>query len=300
MMTRQLENIIDDSGILERVDLIEVSFLDLASGKIEIYSFGDLSNSSDSFFFDLASVTKILTNGLMGYFYPEVINEELLLCLEHSSGIPAWGLLSKSNWREEIESFEVTESNTIYSDYGAIRAMLLFEKLTKKNIYTLCEKVWDENTFHWLSGRDLSRYLVTGERKDGIILGDVHDPNAFNVKQPLTHAGVFSTSRGLLKTLKKVFNNEDFRNLLIESKRKKPKKRFHYGWDTPSGESSLAGKGCSELTFGHLGFTGASVWLDLEKNKAISILSNATRDGWYKKKELNNVRKDVGAAFWGA
>ena len=56
------------------------------------------------------------------------IDDNLRYCLEHSSGIPSWGLLSKNFWQSEIEGFRDKKSKTLYSDYGAIRAMLLFEE----------------------------------------------------------------------------------------------------------------------------------------------------------------------------
>ena len=84
----------------------------------------------------------------------------------------------------------------------------------------------------------------------------------------------------------------------MDSKKKNDSARFHYGWDTPQGEDSLAGRGQSEFCFGHLGFTGTSVWVDLQSSKAISILSNATRDGWYNKDALNTVRRKVNTMFW--
>lgn len=297
-MSNLFSNIIESSGVLKQVDLIEISCLDLNSGKIEISSFGNLANNGTEYYFDLASVTKILTNGLIGLFSRNQIDDNLKYCLEHSSGIPSWGLLSKNSWQSEIESFDIKKSETLYSDYGAIRAMLLYERISGENLYSKCRKFWDKDIFHWLEVREMDRYLVTGQRKSDAIMGDVHDPNAFNIRHELSHAGLFGTSRGLLNTIKNIFESTEFRDFLINSKKSHPTKRFHFGWDTPSGENSLAGEGCSSSTFGHLGFTGASVWVDLEKNKALSILSNVTRDGWFKKTELNQVRRAVGKIIW--
>tara|TARA_B100000925_G_scaffold289647_1_gene272975 strand:+ start:2146 stop:3048 length:903 start_codon:yes stop_codon:yes gene_type:complete len=298
-MINSFKKIIEESGVLQRVDLIEVGTLDLNSGDLKRYSFGELADDSIEYFFDLASVTKLFTNGFIASLNPEVLkNDDLKLCLEHTSGIPSWGLLSKSKWKQEVESFNIKKSSTLYSDYGAIRAMLLFEKISGQKLYSVCREIWDEDIFHWMENRDLNRFLKTGCRKSGSIFSEVHDPNAFNIKEELTHAGLFATTEGVLRTIKRVFKNGDLKKTLIQSKIANEKKRFHLGWDTPSEEGSLAGDGCSTLTFGHLGFTGTSVWVDLEKGKAISILSNVTRDGWYKKNELNKVRRLVGKAYW--
>jgi CubicO group peptidase (beta-lactamase class C family) len=53
------------------------------------------------------------------------------------------------------------------------------------------------------------------------------------------------------------------------------------GWDTPSHENSSAGSRLSRQSFGHLGFTGTSLWIDPERHLAIVLLSNRvnpTRD----------------------
>ena len=297
-MKNSFQTIIDSTNIFKHLDYVEIGTLDLNSQEVNVYGFSQSSEKNLPVMFDLASITKILTNGLVSFLSPDLSDECLKLCLEHQSGIPAWGLLSKYNWKDEILSFDVNSSSTNYSDYGAIRAMLIFEKLTGKNLYKEAQKIWDKEVVHWLDIGENYHFLKTGMRNKEIILGDVHDPNAFNIKEKLSHAGLFATSNGLLKTINSIFKKQAFCDLLLSSKKSKPSQRFHFGWDTPANEGSLAGEGFSTDTFGHLGFTGTSVWVDLKKKKAISILSNATRDGWYKKTELNKLRKATGTFFW--
>jgi CubicO group peptidase (beta-lactamase class C family) len=49
---------------------------------------------------------------------------------------------------------------------------------------------------------------------------------------------------------------------------------FALGWDTPSENNSASGKYFSRHSVGHLGFTGTSIWWDLEKNCHVVLLSN--------------------------
>jgi serine-type D-Ala-D-Ala carboxypeptidase len=49
---------------------------------------------------------------------------------------------------------------------------------------------------------------------------------------------------------------------------------FALGWDTPSLDQSAAGHYFSPHSVGHLGFTGTSVWWDLDKNCHIILLTN--------------------------
>jgi CubicO group peptidase (beta-lactamase class C family) len=46
------------------------------------------------------------------------------------------------------------------------------------------------------------------------------------------------------------------------------------GWDTPSDRGSSSGKHFSRNSVGHLGFTGTSVWMDLEKDIIVIFLTN--------------------------
>jgi CubicO group peptidase (beta-lactamase class C family) len=46
------------------------------------------------------------------------------------------------------------------------------------------------------------------------------------------------------------------------------------GWDTPSPEDSSSGKYFSPNSVGHLGFTGTSVWIDLDKDIIVIFLTN--------------------------
>ena len=47
------------------------------------------------------------------------------------------------------------------------------------------------------------------------------------------------------------------------------------GWDTPSSPSQ-SGKRFSGRSFGHLGYTGTSLWIDPERRLSITLLTNRT------------------------
>ncbi|MCO4753891.1 MAG: hypothetical protein KC478_05390, partial [Bacteriovoracaceae bacterium] len=43
-------------------------------------------------YFDLASLSKPLTNSLGAFSAPELVSDQMKLLLNHRSGLPAWGL----------------------------------------------------------------------------------------------------------------------------------------------------------------------------------------------------------------
>ena len=47
------------------------------------------------------------------------------------------------------------------------------------------------------------------------------------------------------------------------------------GWDTPS-QPSQSGKYFSLRSYGHLGYTGTSLWIDPERQISITLLTNRT------------------------
>ena len=47
------------------------------------------------------------------------------------------------------------------------------------------------------------------------------------------------------------------------------------GWDTPSAPSQ-SGKYFSAVAFGHLGYTGTSLWIDPERQLSVTLLTNRT------------------------
>jgi CubicO group peptidase (beta-lactamase class C family) len=46
------------------------------------------------------------------------------------------------------------------------------------------------------------------------------------------------------------------------------------GWDTPTQGASSSGQHFSERSVGHLGFTGTSLWIDLERETIVVLLTN--------------------------
>src|SRR5690606_21881095 len=176
------------------MDAIGVGVIDFKNKK-----FQTLEAEAD-IYFDLASLTKPLTNSLSYFLRPDVFSKEMLLCLNHLAGIPSWGLLSKSNWREQILSYSIHESETLYSDFSALRVMLELEK-KGINQKELVQKIWDEETLYWTDLPLGVKLLQYGYKHQAPNFGAVHDPNAYVIGEFCSHAGLFSTLSGLCRTL---------------------------------------------------------------------------------------------------
>ena len=116
-----------------------------------------------------------------------------------------------------------------------------------------------------------------------ILCGEVHDDNAYAMGGVAGHAGLFSSAQDIhlfLTRLRRCSRGEDpflpaplVQEFLARDNTVRAS-TYALGWDTPSPENSSSGSHFSPRSVGHLGFTGTSVWWDLERDCHIVLLSN--------------------------
>ena len=116
-----------------------------------------------------------------------------------------------------------------------------------------------------------------------ILCGEVHDDNAYAMGGVAGHAGLFAPIDEvdrLVSTLVEChagthpFLPADVVRDFWTVNTAVPDSTWACGWDTPSPQGSSAGEFFSSRSIGHLGFTGTSVWIDLERNSHIIMLGN--------------------------
>jgi len=117
-----------------------------------------------------------------------------------------------------------------------------------------------------------------------VIRGEVGDENAFAAGGYSGHAGLFGTVDdvySIVNMLGEHYRGERrdfFRPETVQEffRRQEmvPDCTWALGWDTPSPVGSSAGKYFSPKSVGHLGFTGTSVWMDLDKDVIVILLTN--------------------------
>lgn len=141
-----------------------------------------------------------------------------------------------------------------------------------------------------------------------LIQGEVQDENAWVLGGAAGNAGLFSNIADLLRFADAVINTNaganagnvpsggqylfDGKVLKQFSQRQGPAgSSCALGWDTPSANSS-AGRHFSAHSVGHLAFSGCSLWIDLDADVAIVLLTNRT---WPDRK--NQMIREVRPAF---
>ncbi len=289
---KQLTKIFQEKLITQKFDCWGVGVFNLNSSDIFFFE------SSKKIFFDLASLSKPLTLGVLYLENEKLFDEKLLSLLEHRAGLPSHGRLDQKTWKETILSYPIKQAETLYSDYSALRLMLELEKKMGVDLKKRVSKYWDEELLFWKDLKGTENTPVSGERGGHIISGEVQDDNAFVINDFVVHAGMFGTVEGLCKTLININQKLELKDKIFSVLSSENSERFVRGWDRSKGKNSLAGEGCSDQTIGHLGFTGTSFWIDLKSGIGYVFLTNYTKYCWYERTLLNNLRREIGTYIW--
>ena len=115
-----------------------------------------------------------------------------------------------------------------------------------------------------------------------VLEGQVHDENAYAVGGIEGHAGLFGAApdihRLLMELLSTYHGRKDAglfnRDLLCRFFKRLPGTDKALGFDTPSLTGASCGTVFSKNSVGHLGFTGTSFWMDLERSVVVVLLTN--------------------------
>jgi CubicO group peptidase (beta-lactamase class C family) len=114
-----------------------------------------------------------------------------------------------------------------------------------------------------------------------IIQGEVHDENASVLGGVAGHAGLFAPAADvatfahmMLRGGRPLLRPETVA-LFTRRESSPPGSSRALGWDTPR-QPSQSGSHFSPRSFGHLGYTGTSLWIDPERAVSITLLTNRT------------------------
>jgi serine-type D-Ala-D-Ala carboxypeptidase len=116
-----------------------------------------------------------------------------------------------------------------------------------------------------------------------ILIGEVDDENAYAMGGVAGHAGLFAPVREVDRIAAQLIACYQGRSDLVPPATIRefwtrdaavPGSTWALGWDTPSALHSSSGHHFSAAAVGHLGFTGTSLWIDPDREFAISILTN--------------------------
>jgi CubicO group peptidase (beta-lactamase class C family) len=212
-----------------------------------------------------------------------------------------------------ISSISTSPAKVVYSDPGFILMAEILSSIFNESSDVSWQtriqepmKLFSTKTMNQIIPADV---VVASDME--LKRGEVHDPDARYIGKLCGHAGLFSSIEDMVR-----FGSIWLRDYLGENIRfkKETVQRFidpyiqsHervLGWDKPS-DNSTAGT-ISKKSIGHLGFTGTSLWIDLEKKCVVGLLTNRVIMGvGNSEKELkekigatNSFRREVHNQIW--
>ena len=115
-----------------------------------------------------------------------------------------------------------------------------------------------------------------------LVWGEVHDENAWAMGGIAGHAGLFSTARDVATFAQMILNGGIYAHKRIlsratieqfTSKITLGNSASAMGWFVPT-EPSTSGRYFSSRSFGHIGFTGTTLWIDPERSLFVILLTN--------------------------
>ena len=219
------------------------------------------------------------------------------MLLAHSSGLPGHvKLFQDASNKEELllRAFAVAltawpGTRTEYSDIGFIILGVLLQRIADESLDRFCQREifgtlgMAQTTFNpptpWRSA--IPPTSQPDNFRNRVIQGEVYDENASALGGVAPHAGLFSSACDLA-----IFANAmshggrplvRLETLKVFTRRESspPGTSRALGWDTPSFPSQ-SGKHFSANSFGHLGYTGTSLWIDPQRQLSIVMLTNRT------------------------
>jgi CubicO group peptidase (beta-lactamase class C family) len=129
------------------------------------------------------------------------------------------------------------------------------------------------------------------------IWGEVHDGNAYFLGGEAGHAGLFSTGRETVRLAEQFLASrtsllepatcELFRTNMTAGLNE----ARSFAWQLASTPDSTAGTALPPDSFGHLGFTGTSCWIDPARERVYVLLTNRTHTRTLPFVNINSVRR---------
>ena len=221
----------------------------------------------------------------------------LRMLLAHSSGLPAYIKLFETapNRHEMLRAACATPlvappgTRAEYSDIGFILLGEILQRLAATPLPSFVQREvfapLGMSHTGFTPDQSLRPFIPPTEDdhafRHRVIQGEVNDENAWVMGGIAGHAGLFSSATDvarfaecLLRGGAPVLKRETL-ELFTRRETSPAGSARALGWDTPSPPSS-SGQHFSSGSFGHLGYTGTSLWIDPQRQLSVTLLTNRT------------------------
>jgi len=251
-------------------------------------------------------------------WFPEFVGKGkddilVLNLLTHTSGFDDFPLAPHNPLQSAVERAAAQKLNGEIGSrfrYADINFILLGE-MVRRITGTALDRYASTSFFNAMGMQDtffnpekdkVQRCSATIGTDNALLVGQVQDPVARQLGGVAGHAGVFSTARDLARFCRMILNEGEFEGIRILSERAVRQMTAPYfsrggnvirglGWDISSPYSAPKGDGFSEVSFGHTGYSGSSLWLDPTADIFVILLTSRLNYKDYK--EFRQLRKEL-------
>jgi CubicO group peptidase (beta-lactamase class C family) len=221
----------------------------------------------------------------------------LRMLLQHNSGLPAYARLFETIQRKAalVRSalalpLEAEPGTRVaYSDPGFVILGAALERVAGTTLDVLCRtrvsSPLSALSLQYCPPAELRSTIPPTENdrawRGRIIQGEVNDENASAMGGVAGHAGLFGNAGDLARFAAWMMTGgeppvtREALSLFTTRSQQPPGNSYALGWDTPT-QPSQSGDCFSPRSFGHLGFTGTSLWIDPERDLGVVLLTNRT------------------------
>lgn len=214
-------------------------------------------------------------------------------CLGHQTAFPAVEpIYTYGRDPELLRAFvlqrEWRAGSPVYSDINFILLGLALERLAGKTI-----RAMDVGPgFAFSADPKLSAATEDCTWRKRVLCGEVHDDNC-SALQGAGHAGLFGSAAAILDFAQGLLDGSGASAASIALMREPLSERRTHGWERPY-EGWSGGDQCSSQTIGHTGFTGTGLWVDFEKGRAWTLLTNRIHPTRHFDSGIISLRRAVG------
>lgn len=155
----------------------------------------------------------------------------------------------------------------------------------------------------FLPQREMSVSIApTADVNKTLLAGVVQDTNARRLGGVAGHAGLFSNAADLTRYAAMILNHGKDKGVQLFNERVIAQMTAPYfysngrivrglGWDINSPFSAPRGNHFSEMSFGHTGYSGSSIWIDPEQDLFVILLT--IRLDYQDVRQFNRLRSDI-------
>jgi CubicO group peptidase (beta-lactamase class C family) len=216
-------------------------------------------------------------------------------CLGHQTPFPAVEPIytygdDPARLRAFVLQREWKKGPPVYSDINYILLGIALERVEGKSI-----RAMDAGPgFAFSAPPEMTAATEHCTWRGRVLCGEVHDENCAAL-QGSGHAGLFGTADAVLDFAVRLLDGDAAGDPDVRLMRQPLSEKRTHGWERPY-EGWSGGSLCNGSVIGHTGFTGTGLWIDFDRGRVWTLLTNRVHPSRHVDSGIFALRARVGDA----